>query len=211
MVDFSHPQKRIQTERKKGEKAESKDCRWKKGNKCVLLGLRVEKLFLDSIIFFSDFFRLARRTQLALLFRLPPHLRTSPAAAGTKVSRWDFFMFFSSFSSFHSNENHLNIIVIFFRPPKTPPSALIPLVALIQFTFIQNGWIFLRFLLFRFAKAAEMRMREIVVVNGIYRKRFVCVCVFAWWALKVAGLAKCEPERFEERKEIWWDHVTRVE
>lgn len=74
-------------------------------NKCVLLGLRVGKLFLDSIIFFSDFSSPSRGA-----FLIP----SSFVVSSSEFPR-EFFLCFSCYFSFHSNENHLNIIVIFFQ------------------------------------------------------------------------------------------------
>lgn len=116
--------------RKNDDKKEGNgnDCEMKKS---ALLGLRVGKLFFDSIIFFSHFFHLAGWT-------FPHHHSTLSSF---------FFMFFSLFS-FHSNENHLNIIVIFFfflsERILFSPS---PACTSIQFAVIQNGWIFSLFLL----------------------------------------------------------------
>lgn len=53
------------------------------------------------------------------------------------------FLCLSSLFSFHSNENHLNIIVIFFPLADRIIFSPSPAYTYIQFTVIQNGWIFL--------------------------------------------------------------------
>lgn len=88
---------------------------------------RVGKLFLDSIIFFSDFFA-SRSTPhpMIILFYIfflihPSIQRPHPTRFSLFLLRVLFYVFFSFllsfFFSFHSNENHLNIIVIFFLFP----------------------------------------------------------------------------------------------
>lgn len=89
---------------------------------------RVGKLFLDSIIFFSDFFRLTKHTSSYDYVSIHPTIHPSYIfnARSHSTSLSFFILKFSSslessflcvfffLFSFHSNENHLNIIVIFF-------------------------------------------------------------------------------------------------
>lgn len=84
---------------------------------------RVGKLFLDSIIFFSDFFA-SRSTPhpmiiLFYFFSSSIHPFNILIPLDFRSFSWELFLcffsfLFSFFFSFHSNENHLNIIVIFF-------------------------------------------------------------------------------------------------
>lgn len=119
MVDFffSSTKKNPNRAKKGGKGGEQRLQMKKKGNKCVLLGLRVGKLFLDSIIFFSDFFRLARRTQLALLFRLPPSPNFPCRRRYQSLSMGFFYVFFFLFQfplEWKSLEHYCN----FFPPSK---------------------------------------------------------------------------------------------
>lgn len=118
----------------------------------VTAAARVGKLFLDSIIFFSDFF--ASRSIPHPMIMYPsnqPFIHPTYSMFATHPSSppLSFFLFWNSHPpsrvlflcvffflfSFHSNENHLNIIVIFFlaseptkslslSSPHTSPSSL---------------------------------------------------------------------------------------
>jgi hypothetical protein len=83
-------------------------------------------LFLDSIIFFSDFFasRSTPHPMIILYFFPHPSIHSTSSSHSILALSLEssFYVFFSSFLlsfffSFHSNENHLNIIVIFFLLP----------------------------------------------------------------------------------------------
>lgn len=115
-----------------------------------------------------------------ILFRFfPPREANSLDFSSFPSFKGEFFLCFSSFFSFHSNENHLNIIVIFFSSSSTCLSFHRRRFSHSQFTFIQNGWIFSFFL----ASVCDGdECGEIVVVDGIYGKRFLCVCMCGFQA-----------------------------
>jgi hypothetical protein len=103
---------------------------------------RVGKLFLDSIIFFSDFFASRSIPHPMIMYpSIQPFIRPTmldarhpPAPAlfifkfsSSLESSFYVFFFLPPLFSFHSNENHLNIIVIFFLLASEPTKSLLPL------------------------------------------------------------------------------------
>lgn len=172
------------------------DCRER--SKCALLGLRVGKLFLDSIIFFSDFFRLARRIPV-----------DSHSSLDFSLLPWEDFLcffllrFLPRFQfppEWKSLEHYCN----FFHPhpqPATDPDSS-PIRIYNSHLYKMDGFSFHFFIAF-FApflpkRAEEMNAgarseMEIVVGRGIYggrrrgKKGFWCVCVCEWEQLLVAS------------------------
>lgn len=112
---------------------------WVRKNNCCrykCAAARVGKLFLDSIIFFSDFFFASRSISFSSsILTLPssPHHQQPFVSWEFFPLSFDFFYVFLPplFFSFHSNENHLNIIVIFFLlVPFRRKNLLIPFIQL---------------------------------------------------------------------------------
>lgn len=139
----------------------------------------LENCFSIQLYSFQIFFCPARRTASRSFF---PPFPPDPIF----LSRV-FYVFLSSFFSFHSNENHLNIIVIF-PSHQDSRSSLPPLFS----TAAHNSHLYkMDGFFFRFFRSSTGdEMREIVVVEEFIKSN-ACLCVSAFSKGRKKSVRSC--------------------